>query len=432
MQESSSTISFFSQGCRLNHSETALIERSFESKGFQIVDFKQAADVVVINTCTVTENGDSDAKKLVNKAVRLNPSTKIALVGCMAQIQKEKLLKWPNVNWVIGNAQKAQLATFIRESEQDSEPMVITPKMDKTPFTIEGSSRDKKHTRANLKIQDGCDFYCSFCIIPFARGPARSRVFDDILREATDLVDFGHKELVLTGINLGTYENEGKTLLDIVKALNDIDGLERIRISSIEPTTIPYDLIHYMAEDNKLCKYLHIPLQSGCDEMLTAMSRKYTMTEFDKFIQYAYENVPDICIGTDVIVGFPGESDDLFNKTLDYLRESPIHYFHVFSYSERQFARSKKLAEKVPTQEIARRSGLLRELSDRKRRVYMESFLNTTQKVLIEQEKRGFWTGVTEHYVRVNLKSEQLLKNDIIEVSLKSVESKGLVGALVG
>lgn len=421
MSQTARTISFFSQGCRLNHSETALIERSFEAKGFNIVDFKTPSDIVVINTCTVTENGDSDARRLVNKAVKLNQDTRIALVGCMAQIQKDKLLLWPNVNWVIGNAQKAQLASIIRDDE--SEQVVIAPKMDKTPFTIDGSSKDKKHTRANLKIQDGCDFYCSFCIIPFARGPARSRVFDDILREARDLADFGHKEVVLTGINLGTYEHEGKTLLDIVKALNDIEGLERIRISSIEPTTIPYDLIHYMAEDNKLCKYLHIPLQSGCDEMLTAMSRKYNMQEFNDFIDYAYKHVPNICIGTDVIVGFPGESELLFDKTHQYLLDSHIHYFHVFSYSERQFARSKKIAEKVPTQEIARRSQLLRELSDRKRHVYQEQFIGTNQAVLFEQKKHGYWTGLTEHYVRVNLESDLNLKNQFLNVNFNNISS---------
>ncbi len=400
-------VSFFTQGCRLNQAETALLEQSFSKEGFEIVDFQSPADVVVVNTCTVTENGDSDTRRLVNKINRINPDSRIALIGCQAQILKDQLLQLPNVEWVVGTAQKMRLAYLL------AQPGVFVEKIKPEAFTIEESGIDRHHTRANLKIQDGCDFYCSFCVIPFARGPARSRVFDDILREARELVAAGHKELVLTGVNIGTYANDGRSFMDIIFELEKIEGLERIRISSIEPTTIPKELIEHMRVSKKLCHYLHIPLQSGNDTILSAMSRKYSLQEFDKFIQMAHEAIHDICIGTDVIVGFPGESDELFEKTLSYLREAPIHYFHVFSYSERKFARSKKIEGKVDEKNIARRSQILRELSQRKRRLFTERFVGKTVRVLFEQKKKGKWTGVTDQFVRVNVESDDDLVNQI-------------------
>jgi threonylcarbamoyladenosine tRNA methylthiotransferase MtaB len=288
---------------------------------------------------------------------------------------------------------------------------------------------DRQHTRANIKIQDGCDFFCSFCEIPYARGRARSRVFEDILLEANALVAAGHKELILSGINIGTYAHEQKQLLDVITALERIKGLERIRISSIEPTTIPADLFDRMGE-GKLCRYLHIPLQSGHDEILSEMKRKYTLAEFNDFIQEAYRKVPGICIGTDVIVGFPGETDRHFEMTADFLREAPIHYFHVFSYSPRQMAKS-RLIKTMPAQVIAHRSQVLRELSERKRRVFHGSLLNTTQLVLFEKGGNGVWPGLTDNYVRVKVKSETSLWNQLLLVRLNTIEGSHLNGELL-
>jgi threonylcarbamoyladenosine tRNA methylthiotransferase MtaB len=378
----------------------------------------------VVNTCTVTENGDADTRRLVNRISRENPGARIALVGCQAQILKEQLLKLPNVHWVVGNAQKMQLASLL------DEPGVKVEKIRREAFVVEHSGIDRRHTRVNLKIQDGCDFYCSFCVIPFARGPARSRVFGDILREARELAAAGHKEVVLTGVNIGTYLDSGKTFLDVTQALEDIEGLERIRISSIEPTTIPKTLIERMRTSKKLCAYLHIPLQSGSEAILAAMSRKYSLAEFDAFVRFARDSAPDMCIGSDVIVGFPGETDALFGQTADYLRDSPIDYFHVFSYSERKFARSKKLAHKVSPEKIASRSQILRELGQRKRAVFASRFLGRTMDVLFEQKKNGFWIGTTENFLKVRVCADANLANRILPVAIERAEAGEAFGRL--
>lgn len=416
------TVSFVTQGCRLNQAESATLARSFEEKSFQVLAANEHADIVVINTCTVTENGDKDARRLVNKAITLNPKVKVALVGCMAQMKQDALLAWPNVQWVVGNAQKMRLASIIAESIE-GEALVISPKMKAEAFTEPLQGIDKLHTRANIKIQDGCNFYCSFCVIPFARGPARSRVFSDVTAEAKELVASGHKELVLTGINLGTYAESGKELTDVIDALESIRGLERIRISSIEPTTIPDKLIDQMADKNsKLCAYLHLPIQSGCDATLEAMRRKYSLAEYCEFVQKVTDRVESLCLGTDVIVGFPGETEAHFETTYETLANLPFAYFHVFSYSERQNTRSRKFEDKVSSVEIARRSKLLRELSQRKQIQYAQYFVGKTVKVLVESQKKGQWTGLTEHYLRVNLGEGAFSKHQLVDVVPKRLD----------
>ncbi len=426
------TISFYTLGCRLNQSETAVIERTFEHDGYKVVDFEEPADIVVINTCTVTENGDNDTRRLVQKINRLNPQARVALIGCQAQIQKEKLTRWPNVRWVIGNAVKMDLKSIIENdvgATRRVAPTIMTPTIPRKPFTIPTAGLDRHHTRANIKIQDGCDFFCSFCEIPYARGRARGRVFEDILLEANALVSAGHKELIITGINVGTYSYEGYSLLHVVEALEKIQGLERVRISSIEPTTIPRELIGKMGQPSKLCRHLHVPLQSASNEILKLMKRKYTLEEFDEFIHLAYSSVPQICLGTDVIVGFPGETEELFQQTYEYLKNSPLHYFHVFSYSKRMLAKSRGTACRAPTaNEIQRRSAILRNLSQRKRHLFYESFLGSRQKVIFEQKKDGLWPGLTDHYVRVKVKSEQFLSKQLLNIQLEKIEGQTVIG----
>ena len=424
------SISFYTLGCRLNQSETAVIENTFAAEQYAIVDFNTPADIVVINTCTVTENGDADTRRLVNKVKRINPKARIALIGCQAQIQKEKLAALPNVRWVVGNARKMELASLLKEFQDSKTVQVITPTIPRDSFTMPASGIDRKHARVNIKIQDGCDFFCSFCEIPYARGRARSRDFEDIKREANVLVAAGHRELVVTGINVGTYKNKHKQLLDVIEALEEIKGLERIRISSIEPTTIPIKLLKKMTTKGKLCRYLHIPLQSGSNQILRSMKRKYTVGEFAKFVKEAYDTVPEICIGTDVIVGFPGETQEYFEETLDVLRELPIHYFHVFSYSQRTMAKSQKLPEALSSEIVATRSKILRELSQRKRRVFYESLVGTSQKILFEQKKHGSWTGLSDHYARVNVKSASHLTNRLVNVQLQGVTERGIIGTI--
>jgi threonylcarbamoyladenosine tRNA methylthiotransferase MtaB len=424
-------ISFYTFGCRLNQAETAVIQNSFEKDGYRVVGFDEPADVVVVNTCTVTENGDADTRRLVNKINRLNPEARIALVGCQAQIQKDKLTELPNVRWVVGNARKFDLAAILTDSPAPLRTQVIAPTIPRDNFTLPLPAVDRRHTRANMKIQDGCDFFCSFCEIPYARGRARSRRFDDILKEARALAAAGHKEIILTGINIGTYRADEKEFLDVITALETMAGIERIRISSIEPTTIPRELFEKMRDNNsKLCRHLHIPLQSGNDDILIRMKRKYTIRDFADFIREVYRQVPQICIGTDIIVGFPGETAEQFEGTLTLLRELPFAYLHVFSYSQRMLAKSQDLDGTVPTAVIQERSRILRELSVRKRRVFYETFLGSRQEVLFEKGKGRVWKGLTDHYVRVAVESKESLENQIRTVWLEKICDQKILGHL--
>jgi len=425
-----SSISFYTLGCRLNQSETAVVRRTFEVDGYEIVDFSEPADVVVINTCTVTENGDADTRRLVNKVNRINPTARIALIGCQAQIQKEQLTALPNVRWIIGNAEKINFLSILQKEEFPKTPQVITPAIPKGSFTIPTAGIDHQHTRANIKIQDGCDFFCSFCEIPYARGRARSRSFANISVEAKALVAAGHKELVITGINVGTYKNNNNTIIDVIDALEQIDGLERIRISSIEPTTIPFELIKKMAKTSKLCRHLHIPLQSGSDPILKLMKRKYTVEQFRDFICKTYDAVPKICLGTDVIVGFPGETERNFEETVQYLSKWPMHYLHVFSYSQRHLAKSQKLPQTTHSRTTAERSQTLRELSTQMRNQFYRSLIGTKQKVLFEQFKNGYWSGLTDNYARINIKSARSLSNQFLNIRLTNVSNQAIIGIM--
>ena len=426
------TISFYTIGCRLNQAETAAIKHTFEAQGYSLVEQHQPADIAVINTCTVTESGDTDTRRLVNKISRMNPDAEIALVGCQAQIQKKKLAGLPNVRWIVGNARKMELVTLFARTKGLKTPQVITPTIPRDSFTMPIAGIDRSHTRANLKVQDGCDFFCSFCEIPYARGRARSREFDDIIKEARALAQGGHKEVVLTGINVGTYKNSGKTLFDVISALEGIKKLERIRISSIEPTTFSLQLIKKMKKGGKLCRFLHIPLQSGSDEILKLMRRRYSSKEFKEFVAEAMSIVPELCMGTDLIVGFPGETDFFFAQTYDLVKNFPFAYFHVFSYSARYMAKSRNLTGRVDPKVVKKRSQLLRDLSFRHRQVFLTNLIDTAQDVLFEQKKNNLWTGLTDNYVRVKVQSDQRLNNQIRSVRLASIDGQTAIGKLTG
>ena len=423
-------VAFYTSGCRVNQAETAVLARSFEIEGFDLVDFPDPADLFVVNTCTVTESGDADTRKVVNKIGRINPHSKIALIGCLSQIQKEKLLKMPRVQWVVGNELKMDLAKILKKTANSDQPLLFTPEISGKSFTMPVAGIDPKRTRANIKIQDGCNCFCSYCEIPYARGRARSREFDDILSKAQQLVTAGHKELVVTGINVGAYHYKDKTIIDVVNSLDLIKGLKRIRISSIEPTTIPVELLYKSSENSKLCRFFHIPLQSGNEKILTAMKRNYSVPEYLESISKTITAIPDACIGTDVIVGFPGETDKYFNETLKLLSETPFTYFHVFSYSDRRLAKSRYLKNKVPAEKIEARSRKLRELSALKKTTYFERFINKTEYVLFEQKKNGYWTGLTDNYIRVNVISESDIQNRLLPVILQSINGQTMLGKL--
>lgn len=421
-------VSFYTLGCRLNQAETAVLQQQCAHQGYTVVDASVPADVVVINTCTVTAHGDSDTRRLINRVRRLNEHARIALVGCQSQVQSRQLAELPGVHWVIGTAAKMNLVEILQQSSENG-PVVVVPEISRSSFTVPVSGIDRSHTRANLKIQDGCDFFCSYCEIPYARGRARSREFDDLVREARELVQAGHRELVLTGINVGLYSHQGRSIADVVEALHDLPDLLRIRISSIEATTIPTRLFDFMRQ-GRLCRFLHLPLQSGSDAVLKRMHRRYTLAEYDRLVAEAEAAVPGLCLGTDVLVGFPGESEADFEQTYGYLRSSAHAYFHVFSYSDRINNQSRHFADKVAPPLIEKRSQTLRRLSAQKRQTYMEHQIGREVMVLFEQQKNGFWSGVTDTYIRVRVRSERDLQNRFLAVHLLTVDNQTMTGRL--
>ncbi|KAA3617351.1 MAG: tRNA (N(6)-L-threonylcarbamoyladenosine(37)-C(2))-methylthiotransferase MtaB [Calditrichaeota bacterium] len=426
------TASLHTLGCRLNQAETAIIAKNLQEQGFKIVDFGSPADLTVVNTCTVTEQADAKCRKAVRQSIRSNPDTFVAVVGCYAQMAVDTIRAIDGVDMIVGNEHKMQLAGFVENLEKVSEARVIhSPKISRNEFTIESVGLYDNNTRANLKIQDGCNFVCSFCIIAKARGPARSRKFSDVLDEAKKLVEMGHKEIVITGVNVGTYSNSGKNFLDILVALEKLNGLERIRISSIEPTTIGRELVDFMANSNKLCPYLHIPLQSGDDTILDSMRRKHDATFFKEFIQYAVEKIPHIGLGTDIMVGYPKEGELEYKNSKKLLADLPVSFFHVFTYSDREGTSSFKMTPKVDSKEKKRRYNELADMGRRKKEMFYQQFINKNLDVLFEEEKHGRWNGFTGNYLRVVVESNENLHNQIRRVKLKRIEKDRILGELV-
>ncbi|MFQ5676525.1 MAG: tRNA (N(6)-L-threonylcarbamoyladenosine(37)-C(2))-methylthiotransferase MtaB, partial [bacterium] len=411
--------SFYTLGCRLNQAETSLISNTFKEKGYQIVEYGQPADVCVINTCTVTEQADAKCRQLVRQALKCSPDAFVAVVGCYAQMGTETLRSIEGIDLIVGTEEKMEVADFIDIPQKLPEAIIRKSKISKTPFTISSVGNYEHATRANLKVQDGCDFMCTFCVIPFARGRGRSRAFWDIQREAIELVERGHKELVLSGVNIGTYAFEDKTILDIIEMLEAIDGLERIRISSIEPTTIPIELVEHMADSEKLCNHFHIPIQSGDDAILSSMRRLYDVAEYVDFLEMVVNRIPDVCLGTDVMVGFPGESDARFENTRRLLEELPYAYFHVFPFSERDGTAAVKIADKVSAQTKKERSEILRELSNEKRAHFYERQIGKRVNVLMEERNEaGLFQGFTENYVKVAVATDEDLTNEFVDVTV--------------
>lgn len=419
-------------GCRLNQSETAIIESRLRDAGYAIVPFGEPADLGIVNTCTVTNEADAKSRKLVRAFIRANPKAYTAVIGCYAQMGRDALAEIDGVDLIVGNQEKLNVLEYVSQGKNDR-PLIVRDRIDRDDFTIAHNGYSDLTRRANLKVQDGCDFMCSFCIIPFARGRARSRDFGDLLDEAKALAGGGAKELVVTGVNIGTYQHEERTIVDVVDGLDRVDGVERIRISSIEPTTIPEALFDRMADANHaLLPYLHIPLQSGSNRILEAMNRRYTREEFLVFIALAEERVPGIGVGTDVLVGFPGETDEDFEDTCSALTDSPIAYAHVFKYSPRTGTASTRMEDPVPGTTINGRSAVVRRIGDGKRRIFQEKHLGTTAEVLFEQRENSYWHGYSGNYVRVAVQSDCDLTNRIERVRLRSIQGDIVVGAIDG
>jgi threonylcarbamoyladenosine tRNA methylthiotransferase MtaB len=418
-------------GCRLNHAETALLGDQLRHRGYELIEFGQRTDVVVVNTCSVTDNAEADCRSLIRKIRRTSPDAFVAVTGCYAQTGVDVLQQMEGIDLIVGTQYKMELPRYLTSLERRPAPEVLhTRTVSRDDFTLEGIG-DYQETRANLKVQDGCNFMCSFCIIPFSRGHERSRRPEDILREAEGLVGRGHREVVVTGVNVGRFRCDGLSLADVIRLLESIPGLDRIRISSIEPTTISDELLERMAGPSKLCRYLHVPLQSGNDGILRAMNRRYTAQEYARFIEKAVRTVPDLGIGTDLMVGFPGETDAVFANTRALAADLPFAYFHVFSYSLRPGTAAAKFAGTVPSATVKARSQELCALSRAKRMQFYHRYLGQTVSVLFETRSRsGLFTGLTDNYIRVGAPADDDLSNQVRSVRLTGAMDGLAVGAL--
>ncbi|MDG1822588.1 MAG: tRNA (N(6)-L-threonylcarbamoyladenosine(37)-C(2))-methylthiotransferase MtaB [Flavobacteriaceae bacterium] len=425
------TVAFYTLGCKLNFSETSTISRSFKAAGYIEKTFDEVADVYVINTCSVTENADKKFKTIVKQALKQNPDGFLVAIGCYAQLKPEELASLDGVDLVLGANEKFNVVDFV---ESKATGAVHACDINQVEQYI-GSYAIGERTRAFLKVQDGCDYKCTYCTIPLARGLSRSDTLDNILIQAREIVAQDIREIVLTGVNIGDFgkgefgaKQHAHTFYDLVAALDDIAGLERIRISSIEPNLLRAETINFVAHSKRFVPHFHIPLQSGSNAILAAMRRRYQRELYAKRVAQIKTRMPHACIGVDVIVGFPGETDAHFMETYHFLNELPVSYLHVFSYSERKDTLAASLPDPVPKAVRAKRSKMLRGLSLKKRRAFYESQLGTTQEVLFESEnKSGYIYGFTPNYVKVKAFWNPEWCNTLKQVKLTGIDDDGLV-----
>jgi threonylcarbamoyladenosine tRNA methylthiotransferase MtaB len=427
-------VAFYTLGCKLNFSETSTIARSFEEEGFDRVDFKESADIYVINTCSVTENADKRFKTIVKQAQKANPDAFVAAVGCYAQLKPEELADVNGVDLVLGATEKFKITDYLNDLSKNDFGEVHSCEIEEADFYV-GSYSIGDRTRAFLKVQDGCDYKCTYCTIPLARGISRSDTMSNVLNNAKEISEQGIKEIVLTGVNIGDYgkgefgnKKHEHTFLDLVTELDKVKGIERLRISSIEPNLLKNKTIDLVSRSRAFVPHFHLPLQSASNEILKKMKRRYMRELYADRVSKIKEVMPHACIGVDVIVRFPGETDALFLETYNFLNELDISYLHVFTYSERDNTEAVKMEGVVSKNVRAKRSKMLRGLSAKKRRAFYENQLDTNRTVLFEGEnKEGYIHGFTENYVKVKAPWNPELVNTLHNVSLIKIDDDGLV-----
>ena len=427
-------VGFYTLGCKLNFSETSTIARSFENEGFDRVDFSDEADIYVINTCSVTENADKRFKTIVKQAQKANADAFIIAIGCYAQLKPEELANINGVDLVLGASEKFKITDYLNDLSKNEQGEVHSCEIEEADFYV-GSYSIGDRTRAFLKVQDGCDYKCTYCTIPLARGISRSDALDNVINNAKEISKQNIKEIVLTGVNIGDYgkgefgnKKHEHTFLDLVKGLDDVKGIERLRISSIEPNLLKNETIDVVSKSRAFVPHFHIPLQAGNNELLKLMKRRYSRELYVERVNKIKEVMPHACIGVDVIVGFPGETDQHFLDTYNFLNELDISYLHVFTYSERENTEAATMDNVVPKNVRSKRSKMLRGLSVKKRRAFYESQLGTSRTVLFESEnKEGYIHGFTENYVKVKTPWNPELVNTLHEVELTKIDSDGLM-----
>lgn len=430
-------VAFYTLGCKLNFSETSTIGRLFEERGFQKVDFHDQPHVFVINTCSVTDKADKKCQKIVKEALQVSPEAFIIVIGCYAQLKPQEIAQIPGVDAVLGANEKFQLLDLLTDFEKRATAELHVSAV-KTANTFAPAYSMGDRTRTFLKVQDGCNYHCSFCTIPLARGKSRSATIESIVAQAQEIASKGVQEIVLTGVNIGDYgiiDNRRQTnFLTLVQALDQIAGIQRFRISSIEPNLLNDAIIHFVAQSVRFVPHFHLPLQSGSNKILKLMRRRYLRELYAERVAYIKALMPQCCIGVDVIVGFPGETEEDFLATYHFLNELPVTYLHVFPYSERENTPATQLAGSIPPEERSRRAKMLRILSEKKLRHFYEEHLGSRATVLFEHDNvEGYIEGFTENYIRVAAPYEPSWANTLKEVALKRMNAQGLVEiALLG
>ena len=432
--ENKKKVAFYTLGCKLNFSETSTIARNFQDEGFERVDFEEVADIYVINTCSVTENADKQFKQIVKKAMKLNDKAFVAAVGCYAQLKPEELADVDGVDLVLGATEKFKITDYINDLSKNDMGEVHSCEIEEADFYV-GSYSIGDRTRAFLKVQDGCDYKCTYCTIPLARGISRSDTMENVLKNAKEISQQGIREIVLTGVNIGDYgkgefgnKKHEHTFYELVQNLDKVEGIERLRISSIEPNLLKNETIDFVSKSRTFVPHFHIPLQSGSNEILKKMKRRYMRELYFDRVTKIREVMPHACVGVDVIVGFPGETDELFLETYNFLNELDISYLHVFTYSERDNTEAAEMDGVVPGNVRAKRSKMLRGLSVKKRRAFYESQIGTNRTVLFESEnKEGYIHGFTENYVKVKTPWNPELVNTLHEINLTKIDEDGAV-----
>ena len=427
-------VAFYTLGCKLNFSETSTIARLFDDAGYAKVEFEDTPDIYVINTCSVTENADKKCKQLVKKALKINPNAFVAIIGCFAQLKPTEIAEIPGVDLVLGANEKFNLIEHIEKLNEKSDTTIVEFESIKNTNEFVPAFSIGDRTRSFLKVQDGCDYFCTFCTIPLARGKSRNASIADTILEAKKIAGTEIKEVVITGVNIGDFGQGGEeNFFSLIKELDTVEGIDRYRISSIEPNLLNNDIIHFcLNESNHFVPHFHIPLQVGNNRLLKAMRRKYERELYAERVQYIKQLRPDACIGVDVIVGFPGETDEEFLDTVHFIKELPISYLHVFTYSERANTTAVKLGEPVPMNVRRERSKQLHILSDNKKRAFYEENINSIRTVLFEHEEdHGIMYGFTENYVKVKMPYDATLVNTFNKVQLTEIDRDGIMKALL-
>ena len=430
MGTQSKRIAFHTLGCKLNFSETATISRDFTDHGFEKVGYRDKADIYVLNTCSVTENADKEARKLIRQAKRRNPDSSLAIIGCYAQLKPKDIANIEGVDLVLGSEEKFNVLNHLSSQGTNGLTKVIHSDIDHV-HVFRPSYSFGERTRSFLKIQDGCDYSCSFCTVPLARGENRSDSIAKTMEKAHEIAETNAKEIVLTGVNIGDFgKGSNETFYDLIQQLDTLEGIDRIRISSIEPNLLTNKIIEFCAQSEKFMPHFHVPLQSGSNKILKKMKRRYEREHYEDRVKKIKSEIPDACIGADVIVGFPGETEDDFFETYNFLNELNISYLHVFTYSERSNTGAIEMGERVSKETKADRSKMLHILSDKKRRYFHDQFIKKNRPVLFENMKNGKIVGYTDNYIKVQVEGGASLINMIQSVMIKENHTSLVSGIL--